>query len=599
MNISQEINKRTVKLTEILGDANSALTSKNSSTAENIDGVPESIEEIQINTGIQPEDLIDVEVISNNQDQIITPPEGKGYANITVKGDANLIENNIAKGKNLFGVVGTYPRLEDLATINVRSQAESQWVSIVDDADYANYPGIGYINILGEPNLVANVILNGRNIFGTIGNYKVQNVQNVNITSEGYISILPSNASAMERVRAYVCIPQQTLTKENWSYTFTSNGSYSFYPTKSNAYKGTGQINIVVNVPQNIIQNVINANLVAKTFTISKFPTTYYASSYSADGFNRVTINANTSGWAGKIKKGETILGITGTYDGVTNATFRNSITVNSKNTAQTINANSSTYNVDGFRQIIIPAQPGLTPSNIVNGVTICGVVGTYERSEEPVVPVAPRLQNKTNIIPTRNGLSITYDSGYDGLAKVTIKAEQNLQSQYIARGKTIFNVSGTYDGELQDTLYVYPNEEDMTYGPDEPGKTAVKQVRVIGTGKLQTGDWQTGYQDGLAASRSQIEQLEQEKAALQDSLETSQNEAYENGLQAGITQGQQESYEQIYDLQTQIDDLEKEVVEKYNLGLQEGEESGYNKGYSEGYSDGENQYPNLDLINY
>lgn len=73
MNVPHEINRRTVKLVEILGEANSALVQKNSVTARDIDGVPESIEEIVVTAGIQPGDLEDIEVISGNEDRVVPP----------------------------------------------------------------------------------------------------------------------------------------------------------------------------------------------------------------------------------------------------------------------------------------------------------------------------------------------------------------------------------------------------------------------------------------------------------------------------------------------------------------------------------------------
>lgn len=583
MNVPHEINRRAVKLIEILGETNTALIEKNSIAAKDMDGVPESIEEIQISSGIQPDDLVDTEVISANEDRIVPPPEGKGYANIRVKGEPNLYAENIAKGRTLFGITGIYPRLDDLATINIRSQANDFWVSAVEDTDYANYPGIGRIQVLGEPNLQANVVLNGKNIFGVVGNYKVQSVKNITLNSTGYTNVYPDNASSMERVRVYVNVPQQTLNKKPWSVTINSQGWYNAYPTRGEAYNGTGEINIYVNVPQNIIYNQINASLASKNFTISKFPQTYYASNYGYDGFNKVTIKADSSLTAANIKSGVTVLGVTGTFAGNTTSTFVNSITVNSKNYSQTINANSSTYNADGFRQIVIPAQPNLTPGNIVNGVTICGVVGNYTRSD------APKLQNKWNIIPTINGTTVRKDSGYDGLDYVTTKPEPNLSSQYIAQNKTIFGIKGSYQGELQDVLHVYPNENDLEYGPEkfDTGKQAVKKVYVHGTGKIEAGDWQQGYNDGVAASQSTIDQLEREKQQLQDSFESGQEQAYENGKKDGIAIGEQNSYEEIYLLNEQVNQLEKDKVTEYERGKEEGKEEGKSEGYDEGYDKG------------
>lgn len=597
MNIPHEINRRTVKLVEILGEANSALIQKNTVTAKDIDGVPESIEEIQVSTGIQPGDLEDIEVVSGNANRTYSPPEGKGYGNITVIGEPNLGAENIAKGRNLFGITGIYPRLEDLATINVRSQVEDQWVSADTDIDINTYPGIGKVHILGEKNLASNVVLNGVNIFGVVGNYKIQPLRNITITSQGYTNITPgNNSSSMEKVRVYVNVPQQTITKEDWSVTLSDNGTYNYYPTNQNLYKGTGRISIKVNVPKNVTQNIITSNLGSRTFTITSLPKTYYASSYSLDGFNSVTIKADTSTWANKIADGESILGVTGRFVGKTNATFKESITVNSKNTAQTFNA--STYNVDGFRQVVVPAQPNLTPSNIKNGVTICGVTGSHVCANAPWTPT---LQSKYNVIPKRNGVTVNYSSGYDGLNIVTIKAEQNLQANCIARGKTIFNVEGTYDGELQEELVIFPNEDTLTYGPDEDGKIAVKKVKVMGTGQVMNGTWQEGYDQAVEDNKETVDRLQGEIKTLEDEMFAKEEAAYENGRVAGVAEGEQKSAQEIYGLEMQVEDLLGQVdsLEDQVKSLEGEYDRGYDEGHSAGFEDGKiegiAQLPNFD----
>lgn len=59
---------------------------------------------------------------------------------------------------------------------------------------------------------------------------------------------------------------------------------------------------------------------------------------------------------------------------------------------------------------------------------------------------VSPILQSKT-IIPTASEQTVTADSGYDGLNKVTVNGDENLVSENIAEGVSIFGVEGSHSG--------------------------------------------------------------------------------------------------------------------------------------------------------
>ena len=62
-----------------------------------------------------------------------------------------------------------------------------------------------------------------------------------------------------------------------------------------------------------------------------------------------------------------------------------------------------------------------------------------------PAYPPA-KLQEKT-VTPTKEGLSVVPDSGFDGMSKVTVNGDANLVSENIKEGVSIFGVEGSNTG--------------------------------------------------------------------------------------------------------------------------------------------------------
>lgn len=56
------------------------------------------------------------------------------------------------------------------------------------------------------------------------------------------------------------------------------------------------------------------------------------------------------------------------------------------------------------------------------------------------------KLQEKT-VTPTKEGLSVVPDSGFDGMSKVTVNGDINLVSENIKEGVSVFGVEGNLKG--------------------------------------------------------------------------------------------------------------------------------------------------------
>lgn len=56
------------------------------------------------------------------------------------------------------------------------------------------------------------------------------------------------------------------------------------------------------------------------------------------------------------------------------------------------------------------------------------------------------KLQEKT-VTPTKEGLSVVPDSGFDGMSKVTVNGDSNLVPENIKEGVSIFGITGTNVG--------------------------------------------------------------------------------------------------------------------------------------------------------
>lgn len=160
------------------------------------------------------------------------------------------------------------------------------------------------------------------------------------------------------------------------------------FPTVVNVDSGyDGMTKVTVNAPSNLSSgNIKNGVSIAgvtgtytgesptsqsKSYTPSSFPVTVRPDS----GYNylsQVTINKPSSLVASSIAPGETICGISGTWE--PNLQDR-SVTPNQF--PYTVEKTSSSYN--GLGVVTVKRPSNLTSDNIAAGVTIAGITGTYE----------------------------------------------------------------------------------------------------------------------------------------------------------------------------------------------------------------------------
>ena len=77
---------------------------------------------------------------------------------------------------------------------------------------------------------------------------------------------------------------------------------------------------------------------------------------------------------------------------------------------------------------------------------TQADLISQISSALENKASVSPTLQNKT-VTPTTETQTVTADSGYDGLQRVTVEGDSNLVAENIKNGISIFGVNGSYEG--------------------------------------------------------------------------------------------------------------------------------------------------------
>lgn len=299
-----------------------------------------------------PDDIILASVtIVPTGEEIIRVPEGEigAFGMITVAGDRNLIPENIKKGERIYGVVGELEMLDTSdATANPEDILEGK---------------TAYVN--GEKLIGTHVCESGGDT--PVGPGNPDEPDDIVLND---LEVVPTGK-------------EETIIPEDGVSGFSS-------------VTVAGEDNLI---PENIIRDVTiygvtgTADSLSDAFLQEKQVTPSYEDvSVEADenyaGLSKVTVIGDADLKPDNIKSGVNIFGVSGVL-----TTFDKPLceeTVSSEASDQILLPDSEH---SGFSKIIVKGDTNLIPENIRKGVTILGVVGTCENSDNsPIIMGSLRL---------------------------------------------------------------------------------------------------------------------------------------------------------------------------------------------------------------
>ena len=251
------------------------------------------------------------------------------------------------------------------------------------------------------------------------------------------------------------------------------------------------------------------------------------------------------------------------TVEAISNTYIGSSVT---KNSAATYTPGTSNQSIASGQYLsgaqTIKGDSNLIASNIKKGVTIFNVTGSYNEATG-----GPTLQSKA-VSPSESTQTVSPDSGYDGLSKVTvnaisstyigsdvttdqsiasgqylsgtqtIKGDANLVAGNIKSGVNIFGVTGTYAGGGSSGGNGNNNVEAYAITDTNPSvsfKTASGTIKIWGYGTItSSGGW-----GGQTTSLVAFEGDKYHKGAIYGSpSSTSLSLSISNGKLTGLPSG-------------------------------------------------------------
>lgn len=145
MSVQTDIEARTTKLQAVLSGSNEAITDKGGTAAQNLAGLPEAIQSMQVGN------LMEGNVTPTGQEINLTPDDGyDGFSAVTVAGDDNLAPQNIADGITIYGVSGTL-KVGASGTQPTEYDEYVEHAKLLYTGEYTNYAvaeNDGYISVI-------------------------------------------------------------------------------------------------------------------------------------------------------------------------------------------------------------------------------------------------------------------------------------------------------------------------------------------------------------------------------------------------------------------------------------------------------------------